>query len=288
MLILYIDSKIEEKDTAKIGASTGEEVNLIGYLFDRLLGATEIKYDWNESQYDWFCGVAVKTANNRKAAFTSLTKSLLIRAIEGKANPYREMFFYVPVYRMYSGVILAFESLKGSRTAEEIEMAGILCGEIFEYYTDDMDEGEEKFFYTRSEGKGVYVKEIEKKLADWKAGLNEEGISFFGLDSYNATCIFISKDFQAESRIVSLEHCKKIIVDPKNKSVAIKDKHLYSSDFKTLIKFCGGLRIETFTAPETVTSIGNNAFSSCSVLTSITLPNVTRNVLVKVNLKKTG
>ncbi|MDR3263382.1 MAG: leucine-rich repeat domain-containing protein [Clostridiales bacterium] len=279
MLILYIDSKIEEKDTAKIGTGTGEEVNIIGYLFDRLLGATEIEYDWNNrSQYDWFCGVAVKTANNRKAAFASLTKSLLIRAIEGKENPYKEMFFYVPVYRMYSGVVSAFESLKKSRTDEEIEMARILCGEIFEYYSDDMDEGDERFPYTRSEDQEIDVRGTEKKLADRKAELNIGEISFFGMGSLKHTYIFISKDFKKEEAYIFSGYCKKIIVDPKNKSVAIKDYHLYSSDFKTLIKFCGGLGIEVFTMPNMVKTIWHGAFCGCSSLQKIKLPNTVQTI----------
>lgn len=51
-----------------------------------------------------------------------------------------------------------------------------------------------------------------------------------------------------------------------------QDGILYKKDMKTLVAFPGGYK-GSFTIPDTVTTIGRNAFSYCSYLTDVTMPN---------------
>jgi len=64
----------------------------------------------------------------------------------------------------------------------------------------------------------------------------------------------------------------KIIVDPSNSTFSSQDDVLYDKN-KTKIIFCGTSKTGTFIIPSTVTSIGNYAFQSCSLLTNIFIPN---------------
>lgn len=47
---------------------------------------------------------------------------------------------------------------------------------------------------------------------------------------------------------------------------------MYSKNEKTLIQYAIGKTNSTFTIPDSVTSIGNQAFEHCNSLTSITIP----------------
>ena len=51
------------------------------------------------------------------------------------------------------------------------------------------------------------------------------------------------------------------------------DGILFTADGKTLIQFPAGKSLTKYTIPESVTSIGNKAFSWCESLTSVTIPN---------------
>ena len=50
------------------------------------------------------------------------------------------------------------------------------------------------------------------------------------------------------------------------------DGNIYSKDEKTLIQYATGKTNASFVIPDSVTSIGENAFSGCYSLTSITIP----------------
>ena len=63
-----------------------------------------------------------------------------------------------------------------------------------------------------------------------------------------------------------------IIVDDENSDFTSIKGALYSKDITELYCCPAGLMETSFTIPETVTSIGSNAFNGCSSLTSVTIP----------------
>ncbi len=64
-----------------------------------------------------------------------------------------------------------------------------------------------------------------------------------------------------------------ITVDENNKNYSSQDGVLFSKDKTTLIKCPAGNERTEYTIPDSVTSIGDQAFSWCSILTSMTIPN---------------
>lgn len=68
-----------------------------------------------------------------------------------------------------------------------------------------------------------------------------------------------------------------INVSKKNECYQSMDGNLYSKDGKTLIKYMKGKTNTSFSIPDSVKSISNDAFFRCSKLTSVTIPDsVTR------------
>ena len=65
---------------------------------------------------------------------------------------------------------------------------------------------------------------------------------------------------------------KTIVVDKNNLDYKSTDGNLYTKDGLTLVKYATGKEEISFTIPDTVTSIGDNAFSCCASLTSIEIP----------------
>ncbi len=63
-----------------------------------------------------------------------------------------------------------------------------------------------------------------------------------------------------------------IIVSENNKVCKSIDGNLYTKDGTTLIQYAIGKTATTFTIPDSVTSIGESAFSNCSNLTEIVIP----------------
>ncbi len=63
-----------------------------------------------------------------------------------------------------------------------------------------------------------------------------------------------------------------ICVEEGNSAFKSIDGNLYSKDGKTLIQYAIGKKDTSFTIPDSVTRIGNYAFSSCTSLTSIVIP----------------
>ena len=65
---------------------------------------------------------------------------------------------------------------------------------------------------------------------------------------------------------------KKISVVEKNENYKSIDGNLYTKDEKTLLQYAIGKTAKEFSIPNSVTSIGNYAFDSCSSLTSVVIP----------------
>jgi len=66
---------------------------------------------------------------------------------------------------------------------------------------------------------------------------------------------------------------KNIIVDNNNPAFASIDGVLFDKSIKTLIKYPEGKQVNTYVIPNSVTSIREATFQSCTSLTSITIPN---------------
>jgi len=65
---------------------------------------------------------------------------------------------------------------------------------------------------------------------------------------------------------------KEFIISEQNANFSVIDGVLFNKD-KTSLIFCPNSKLGIYTVPNSVTSIGNNAFQRCTGLTSITIPN---------------
>lgn len=97
--------------------------------------------------------------------------------------------------------------------------------------------------------------------------------AFFGCRELTSITIPSSVTTIAVDGFSSCTSLERIIVDGQNTSYGSIDGNLFSKNKKTLIKYAAGKNDPTYTIPADVTSIGDQAFSSCHNLTSITIPN---------------
>lgn len=80
--------------------------------------------------------------------------------------------------------------------------------------------------------------------------------------------VFDSYEF---SKIVTNENLERIEVDSENEVYRSVDGVLYTKDMKTLVKVPSKYEVVDFVVPESVTSIGSDAFSNCARLKSVAL-----------------
>ena len=71
---------------------------------------------------------------------------------------------------------------------------------------------------------------------------------------------------------------KSIEVSDNNKNYSSFDGVLFNKDKTALIKYPAGKPNDTYEIPNSVTSIGNSAFSCCESLTNVTIPNSVTNI----------
>ena len=95
--------------------------------------------------------------------------------------------------------------------------------------------------------------------------------AFYGCTSLTDVTIPDSVTNIGNSAFCSCINLTEIIVDYDNKSYTSKNGILFDKDLKVII-CCPGGRTGNFTIPDSVTSIGNMAFSGCRKLTDIIIP----------------
>ena len=101
--------------------------------------------------------------------------------------------------------------------------------------------------------------------------------AFYGCDSLTGVTIGNGVTSIGSSAFSSCSSLANISVDVNNEYYSSLDGNLYDKNQTTLIQYAIGKTNTHFVIPSTVTRIGNNAFSGCSSLISVTIGNgVTR------------
>ena len=97
--------------------------------------------------------------------------------------------------------------------------------------------------------------------------------AFYNCSSLTSVTIPNSVTSIGDKAFYCCRNLTSIDVAPNNAYYQSIDGNLYTKDGKTLIKYAAGKTDTSFTIPDGVTYIGDDAFYYCSSLTSITIPN---------------
>ena len=98
------------------------------------------------------------------------------------------------------------------------------------------------------------------------------GDAFYGCSSLTSVTIPDSVTYIGGNTFYNCTSLTSITVDENNKYYKSINGNLYTKDEKTLIQYAIGKDATSFTIPNSVTSIGGDAFYGCSSLTSVTIP----------------
>ena len=102
--------------------------------------------------------------------------------------------------------------------------------------------------------------------------------AFTNCSSLTAVSIPDSVTFIGDFAFSSCSNLTTITVSDSNSSYQSIDGNLYSKDGSFLMQYASGKTSESFTIPDSVTSIGRFAFSYCFNLTSITIPDAVTSI----------
>ena len=102
--------------------------------------------------------------------------------------------------------------------------------------------------------------------------------AFWGCSNLTSIAIPNSVTSIGWSAFSSCSKLTNISVDVNNTKYKSINGNVYTKDEKTLVCYAVGKTDKSFTIPNSVTSIGENAFEGCKNLTSITIPNSVTNI----------
>jgi len=97
-------------------------------------------------------------------------------------------------------------------------------------------------------------------------------IGDYAFEGTNLTSIIIPRNVTSIGK-GAFSSCNAINVDTANTTYCSQDGVLYNKAKTTLVQYPAGKTGNTFTIPNSVTSIGDSAFYYCTNLTSVTIPN---------------
>ena len=96
--------------------------------------------------------------------------------------------------------------------------------------------------------------------------------AFFGCSSLTSITIPAKVENIEGASFGYCSSLKSIEIDEKNKNYLSENGIIFSKEKKVIIAYPAGKTEKSYNIPNTVTSIGNGAFSGCASLTSVTIP----------------